>query len=255
MSEQSGGPTAQQERAEDEQPPVLPPAGWFSDPEWPGWLRWWDGEHWTEHRTRDPATVPSATSQSKPVSNWAVAAVVSGALGLVVVAVVCALVAKRRIRDSNGKLGGEGLANAGLGFAAAYAVVLVVVFATGVLNKHQNDAAQFTGPKRAVATVVDRFERAVDENKGDEVCADLLTAEFVAKVARGAGTSCAQAVVDSVAKGAFQAEIKITAIQISGSTATVRVKEGGDPERWTLRRVAGAWRIDAIEQVEETKIV
>lgn len=39
-----GGPTARYPA------PVLPPAGWYPDPERPGGQRYWDGSGWSEHR-------------------------------------------------------------------------------------------------------------------------------------------------------------------------------------------------------------
>jgi len=34
--------------------PVLPPAGWYEDPQDRACNRWWDGRRWTEHRTPKP---------------------------------------------------------------------------------------------------------------------------------------------------------------------------------------------------------
>lgn len=35
--------------------PVMPPAGWYEDPERRDCNRWWDGHQWTEHRTLKPS--------------------------------------------------------------------------------------------------------------------------------------------------------------------------------------------------------
>lgn len=35
-----------------------PSAGWYQDPEYPGQLRYWDGEGWTVHRSGAPAATP-----------------------------------------------------------------------------------------------------------------------------------------------------------------------------------------------------
>jgi hypothetical protein len=51
-----------------------PPAGWYANPEKLNQMRWWDGNHWTEHVQNVPAqgysaAVPSlaASTQSEPV--------------------------------------------------------------------------------------------------------------------------------------------------------------------------------------------
>lgn len=33
---------------------LLPPPGWYDDPQHPGYSRWWDGVRWTEHRAPKP---------------------------------------------------------------------------------------------------------------------------------------------------------------------------------------------------------
>jgi hypothetical protein len=38
---------------------TAPAEGWFSDPNVPGQLRWWDGTQWTEHVAPDPAAAPA----------------------------------------------------------------------------------------------------------------------------------------------------------------------------------------------------
>ncbi len=47
----------------------MPPAAWYADPENPQGMRYWDGTHWTEHRTDYLAAPPK-----KPVSEGMVAA-------------------------------------------------------------------------------------------------------------------------------------------------------------------------------------
>lgn len=49
-------------------PPSSPPAGWYPDPEGRAEHRWWDGEHWTEHRkpTDPPAPVGSPFDSPMP---------------------------------------------------------------------------------------------------------------------------------------------------------------------------------------------
>ncbi len=59
---------------------TLSPAAWHPDPEHPGYLRWWDGQAWTEHRTPSQAQpAPADKRRFRP-------AIVIGVIAVVLVA-------------------------------------------------------------------------------------------------------------------------------------------------------------------------
>ena len=70
-----------------ESPGGNPPAGWYPDAEIPGGQRYWDGQHWTEHREPPPPSpvAPSPTT-APPTSNrkwlYGIAALVLVAAGI-----------------------------------------------------------------------------------------------------------------------------------------------------------------------------
>lgn len=45
---------------------VLPPAGWYQDPDNPQLQRWWDGNGWNEHRRQAPALHAPAQPAGSP---------------------------------------------------------------------------------------------------------------------------------------------------------------------------------------------
>jgi hypothetical protein len=215
-------------------------------------LRWWDGEQWTDHRTDDPSFTrppepPAGSAYTGPTktSGWAIASVVLGVLGGVIFAILCGVIAKDRIRKAGGRLTGDGLANAGIVLGSIWAVVLVTAFVLSEIETTDN-VDKFTGPQREIAQVVDRVERAFEDNGGDEACADLLTTRFAASVSRGSGSSCGEFIDDAIDDGRYQADIRVKRITVTGQTATLDVTEGGDPQTWRMRREAGSWRVDQI---------
>lgn len=44
------------------------PAGWYADPQDSRWMRWWDGERWTEHRHQAEAPVPPPAASTPEAS-------------------------------------------------------------------------------------------------------------------------------------------------------------------------------------------
>ncbi len=177
-------------------------------------------------------------------SGWAIAGLVACFLLPPVLPVILGMIAKDQIRKANGRLTGDGMANVSIVLGSIFTVAAVVVYLG--LTSNSDNAGGFKGPEKQVAAVVDRFETGLDDNEGGKVCDELLTLEFAKKVAKGSGQTCPDAVMDAVDSGQYQARIDVKSISITGDTATVKVREGGDKETWTLRRESGSWRVDAI---------
>jgi membrane protease YdiL (CAAX protease family) len=60
----------------------LPPANWYPDPEQAGWLRYWNGTSWTEHRHEGAHWAPPVAPNFPPPVPMAVPAPPSGWIGM-----------------------------------------------------------------------------------------------------------------------------------------------------------------------------
>ena len=117
--------------------------GWYTDPHDPHTQRYWDGTQWTDSRA--PAAV--AAPQKLPNNGKAIASMVLGILGLVILyvigpilALVFGHIAKNEIEASNGTQGGGGMATAGIvmgwigiGLTLLY-LVLVLIFGVAAIS-------------------------------------------------------------------------------------------------------------------------
>ena len=107
------------------------PPGWYPDPSRPGLMRWWDGSQWSEQSA--PAPPPIYVGQT---DGYAIAALITGVLGVPIVSIVLGVVARNRIRESGGLKTGNGLAIAGIVLGAIqvaiFAIVLIVLVGFGV---------------------------------------------------------------------------------------------------------------------------
>jgi hypothetical protein len=105
------------------------PPGWYPDPSQPGAMRWWDGTQWSEHQTSAAPMVYGGSTDG-----YAIAALITGLIGVPVVPIVLGVSARRRIRESGGLKEGDGLAIAGIvlgGFQLAVLVIIIVALAAG----------------------------------------------------------------------------------------------------------------------------
>jgi hypothetical protein len=84
-------------------------------------MRWWDGVRWGIYAQQTPL---APMRQTEPL---AIAALVTGLIGVPIAPIICGHMARTRIRDSNGMKDGDGLAIAGLVLGYAYVAIVVVV--------------------------------------------------------------------------------------------------------------------------------
>jgi hypothetical protein len=96
--------------------------GWYPDPSRPGTLRWWDGNQWSDQFA--PAPPPVYVGQTEGL---AIAALITGVVGIPVVPLVLGVMARNRIRESGGLKTGNGLAIAGIVIGAVQLAILVIV--------------------------------------------------------------------------------------------------------------------------------
>jgi len=110
-----------------------------------------------------------------------------------------------------------------------------------------DSAGNFRGDKRAVATVVEDLESAASKGDQDRICRTLLAPDLVRRLSspsRGCPAS-----VDHALKNSDTFALVVQSVQISGDTATARVKvENGKQDRFatiglTRPRPSAGWQI------------
>ena len=223
--------------------PLAAPAGWYPEPTTGAGLRWWDGSAWTDHYF----TEAEAGEQPPKTSGLAIAALVLGVLGALagLLGIVLGLVAGRRIKRSEGRLTGGGLATAAIVLGVLWLALYAAggaLYATGAFDAESN-ADRFSGEEQEIAATVDRFQSASDDERFEEICNDIFTPRFTRLLERGAGTSCV-AYYDRELGGRDQAPIDVESLEIDGSTATVLADEGGAAVEIRLVDEGGEWRIE-----------
>ncbi len=231
--------------------------GWYPDATRPGTLRYWDGQAGTDHTSPAGSTAgpagggyavgggygggPAGGAWGAPATKtdgFAIAAFVLSLPGALLLSVVFALVARGRIKRSQGTLAGKGLTTAALVISGLWVVVLgilVAVIASGVLDHRNVD--DYDGEERDIAAVIDGFE----EESAEEVCSELVTEGF--RATSGGPEGCVRR-LDVGDQN--RADIDVTGISISGDTATVTADELDEQLVFTLVREGGTWRVDEI---------
>jgi hypothetical protein len=127
----------------------------------------------------------------------------------------------------------------------AAALCLVVLALAGCGAAPRDSAKDFTGDKRAVATVVERLESAARDDRPDVVCKQLLSSKLL-DVLRKQGTDCVTGVKEAF-RDADTIDLTVDDVVIRGTHATAKVsyRRGSDDRTATLAldREGPAWKI------------
>jgi hypothetical protein len=111
------------------------PAGWYTDTERPGELRYWSGQQWTEYRHPGHQPAPVRTGATSAAATWALILGVSSLILAGVLSIPAVVLGHIALRDiaANPKLGGRGMALTGLiiGYATFVLAASYLMYASG----------------------------------------------------------------------------------------------------------------------------
>jgi ketosteroid isomerase-like protein len=126
------------------------------------------------------------------------------------------------------------------------AAVLAAALLAGCAGQATNDAADdYQGEKKAVAQVIDDLAAAGRDRDAKEICTSILAESVVDKLRQGK-SDCQDALSDQLAD-ASDFQLDVESIQVSGDTATAKVKapvDGKDVvQTLTFQREGRTWRL------------
>jgi hypothetical protein len=109
-----------------------------------------------------------------------------------------------------------------------------------------SSAGSFKGTKKDVADAIEKLQTAATNRKPQDVCSEVLARALVDKL-KTSGNACVDE-MDKIISDADDFQLDVTAVTISGTTATARVKarRGGRDNAVTtfsLAREDGQWRL------------
>ena len=123
---------------------------------------------------------------------------------------------------------------------------LLLAVALAGCGQAASSASDFKGDKKDVADTIEQLQTSASGRKPEDICSDLLARSLVEKL-KTSGSDCVDE-MEKVTGDADDFELDVTAVTITGATATARVKarRGGKDNAvttYTLAREDGKWRL------------
>jgi hypothetical protein len=123
---------------------------------------------------------------------------------------------------------------------------LLLAAAIAGCGQAPSSAGSFKGTKKDVADAIEKLQTAATNRKPQDVCSEVLARALVDKL-KASGNACVDE-MDKIISDADDFQLDVTAVTVSGTTATARVKvrRGGRDNAVTtfsLAREDGQWRL------------
>jgi len=132
-----------------------------------------------------------------------------------------------------------------VGLLAALVVAAVGCTASGAGTG--DSSGKFRGQQQLVANTVEDLQSAGSKGDQDEICANLLAGDLVARLGTRGG--CRRG-VDGALKDADTFDLTVESVRVTGSTATARVRaDAGKRDRTSTYRLVkqdGRWKIASL---------
>jgi outer membrane PBP1 activator LpoA protein len=128
-----------------------------------------------------------------------------------------------------------------------FAVLAALVLA-GCGAEAQSDSSvdSFRGEERNVAQKVEDLQEAGEGRNPEDICADILAASLVDELEE-AGSDCQQEMQKAI-DDADDFELEVLDVNVTGTTATARVRRGNDGPTQTMQftQERDEWRATAL---------
>jgi hypothetical protein len=125
-------------------------------------------------------------------------------------------------------------------------LALLLAAAIAGCGQAPSSAGNFKGAEKSVADTIEKLQTAAQNRKPEDICSDVLSRALVEKL-KTPGHDCVDE-MDKITSDADDFQLTVTAVTITGATATARVKarRGGRDNAVTtfaLARENGQWRL------------
>jgi hypothetical protein len=123
---------------------------------------------------------------------------------------------------------------------------LLLAVAIAGCGQAASSASDFKGAKKDVADTIEQLQSSAEGRKPADICSEVLSRGLVEKL-KTSGHDCVDE-MEKVTSDADDFNLDVTAVTITGATATARVKgrRGGKDNavtNYTLAREDGKWRL------------
>jgi hypothetical protein len=124
--------------------------------------------------------------------------------------------------------------------------LLVVLALAGCTQAEPTSTENFTGAEALVAQKVEDLETAGKRSNPEDICSEILAKSLVDELKAG-GTDCTTEMQKAI-EDADDFDLEVLEVNITGTTATARVRRGDDGPTETMEftRENNQWRATAL---------